>query len=371
MKLRHFATSIFGSISYLVPMPLAPITGHQQARQRLSAAIAADRLPQVLLITGPRGIGKQRLALWLAERLLCEVAGAEPCGQCLSCRRVRDLSHPDVHWLVPIARPKAGEPDKQVDEAAESIEAAMAERRGTGRWGAPDGMANHGIASARLLQRRAAMKAAEGGWRVFIIGRAERLVPQESSQEAANALLKLLEEPPSRSVFILTTAAAGMVLPTIRSRSVPLRLGRLTDDEVAAFAREQEITASPAQIEAARGAIGRLLAGGDEGHGKAMSAARAVLDAVQGSTADRAMIALRQGVSQARGEFTAMLDAMVELLEEEARSSASRPGDRGATARSTRAIDLVLATRERAQGNVNPQLALGALVGDLAALEAA
>src|SRR5690606_2278041 len=140
----------------------------QTARQRLSSAIEADRLPQVLLITGPHGIGKQRLALWLAERLLCERRGAEPCGECQSCRRVRDLGHPDVHWLVPIPRPKAGEPDKQVEEAAESLEAAMAERRTTGRWGSPDGMSSHGIASARLLQRRAAMKASEGGWRVFI-----------------------------------------------------------------------------------------------------------------------------------------------------------------------------------------------------------
>ena len=337
----------------------------------MSAAVAASRLPQVLLVTGAQGIGKQRLALWLAELLLCERGGPEPCGECGNCRRVQGLVHPDVHWLVPIPRPKAGEIDKQLDEAAESLEAAMAERRVAGRWGAPDGMASHALASARLLQRRATMKAAEGGWRVFIIGRAERLVPQESSQEAANALLKLLEEPPERALFVLTTAAPGMVLPTIRSRAVPLRLGRLTDQEVAAFAAEQRLDASPAAIAAARGAIGRLRGSDDGGHAKAVASARAVLEASRAGPAERALLALRQGVSQARGEFTAMLDALLELLEHEARDGAARAGGRAATGRAGRAIELVLATRERAQGNVNPQLALGGLADELAALEAA
>src|SRR5690606_9759532 len=315
LQLRHFATSIFPADRYLVPMPLTPVTGHELVRRQLSAAIGAGRLPQVLLLTGPHGIGKQRLALWLAGRLLCEQPGAEPCGQCPSCRRVRELAHPDVHPLAPtprpkpadpdkqvdeaaapleatlaprrgpgrwgaadgIPRPKAADTDKQVDEAAELLEATMAERRASGRWGAPDGMSSHGIASARLLMRRAALKASEGGWRVFIIGRADRLVPQESSQEAANALLKLLEEPPPRSVFVLTTAEPGQVLPTIRSRAVPIRLGRLSDDEVAAFAREQGLDACPAAITAARGAIGRLFDANDQVHTRAVATARAVL----------------------------------------------------------------------------------------------
>ena len=87
---------------------LTPLAGHRDVRDRLSAAVAASRLPQVLLVTGAQGIGKQRLALWLAELLLCERGGPEPCGECGNCRRVQGLVHPDVHWLVPIPRPKAG-----------------------------------------------------------------------------------------------------------------------------------------------------------------------------------------------------------------------------------------------------------------------
>ena len=352
-------------------MSLTPLAGHRAVRSELASAVTSGRLPQVILLTGPSGVGKQRLALWLAQRLVCAEPTDEPCGRCVPCRRVLDLAHPDVHWLVPIPRPKAGDTDKQVEEAAESLEAVMAERRKTGSWSSPDGMSSHGIASARWVQRRATMKAAEGGWRVFIIGRAERLVPQESSPEAANALLKLLEEPPERAVFVLTTAEPGLVLPTIRSRAVPLRIGRLEDREVAEFAASQGLAASAGQVSAARGAISRLQATDDGGRGKAIAAARSVLSAASGTVADRATLALRQPMAQARGEFTAMLDALVELLEREARDAAALPAGRQRAQRAGAAIELVLATRERAQGNVNPQLALGGLVDELAALEAA
>ena len=73
-------------------------------------------------------------------------------------------------------------------------------------------MASHGIAMVRLLQRRAALTSVEGGSRVFIIGEADRLVAQEASPEAANALLKLLEEPPPGSLFVLTTVEPRRLL---------------------------------------------------------------------------------------------------------------------------------------------------------------
>src|SRR5688500_9017154 len=177
-------------------MPIAPLVGHLEARQRLARAAAEGRVPQVLLVTGPAGVGKQRLALWLAQLLLCERPGSDPCGRCRQGHLVETLGHADLHWFVPISRPKAADPDKQVEEAAEQLAEVMEERRAAGRWSAPDGMASHSMASVRLLQRRASLTSVEGGPRVFIVGNADRLVPQESSPEAANALLKLLEEPP-------------------------------------------------------------------------------------------------------------------------------------------------------------------------------
>jgi len=368
-------------------MSLARIAGHHEARRRLSAAFASGRLPQVMVFTGPVGVGKQRLALWLAQLLLCSGAGAgadsdsatEPCGNCRGCRAVLELRHPDLHWLIPIPRPKAGEPDKQVAEAEQAVGALLEERRAQPLWARPDGMSSHSLASVRLLQRSASLTAVEGGRRIFIVGDAERLVPQESSPEAANALLKLLEEPPAGATFILTATDVRHLLPTIRSRAAPLRLLRLADAEVREFLAtggavpEREIAQ---RTRLAAGLIGAALAD-DESGGTARKTAHAVLEAVAGSSrGERSLAALRQAPVAARGEFTLVLEAMAETLADAARGAltndshrpvpqALRGRDPGAL---VRAIERIEAAREAAYGNVNPQLLLAVLGDDLAEL---
>src|SRR5437867_13293372 len=88
---------------YISAMPIPPLYGHEGIRDRLAGAIASGRLPQALLFEGPPGAGKQRLALWLAQLLVCDAGataadggkGKEPCGRCQHCRLVLTLSHPD------------------------------------------------------------------------------------------------------------------------------------------------------------------------------------------------------------------------------------------------------------------------------------
>jgi DNA polymerase-3 subunit delta' len=370
---RLFTLLVFALSDYLLRMGIAPLVGHKAVRNQLVDAIGADRLPQVLLVTGPRGVGKQRLALWLAQTLLCTGPEPRPCGVCQACSQVLGLRHPDLHWFVPVSRPKPGDPDRQIDEVAEALEGIMAERRLAPLWGAPDGMAAHGVSSARLLQRQASLTPVEGGWRVFIIGHAERLVAQESSPEAANSLLKLLEEPPRRSLFVLTVAEAGLVLPTIRSRATPVRLGRLTGAEVREFlAVVKPAVATDAVIERANGSIGAALGAEGELTDKARASADAFLDAVRDGPAQAAERALRQVPWQARGEFTSLLDAVAERLAMRSRRALGGSGrvSTVSPAGMLAGVGRVLAARERAQGNVNPQLLLAALADELSALEA-
>ncbi len=351
-------------------MTLAPLVGHQDLRAQFLDAVTSDRLPQVILLTGPRGVGKQRMALWLAQRMVCTGPAGEPCGTCFGCVKVLKLAHPDVHMFVPVNRPKAGDQEKQIEEVAESLEGALAERRANPLWGPPDGMAIHGVATARLIQRRASLTANQGGARVFIIARADRLVPQESSQEAANTLLKLLEEPPARSLFILTTAEAGQMLPTIRSRAVPVRMQRNTDAEVRAFMAAHRTGTSEAMVAAAHGSIGAALST-DDSSAKGVGAAREFLRAVAVGPAMAAERALRQTPWQARGDFTALLDGLAVVLADDARTAIAAGRIGGEAGAKLAAVERVIAAREKAQGNVNPQLLLAVLADDIARLDAA
>lgn len=357
-------------------MPLLPLVGHDAAKAQVQKSLTEGRLPQMLLLVGPSGIGKQRFGLWLAQALFCEGAD-RPCGKCRSCMQVAGLSHPDLHWFMPVPRPKASEPDKQVDELAETIGAVIEERRSQPLWQPVDGLAGHFVATARLLQRRAALTPVQDRRKVFLLAEADRLVPQESSPEAANALLKLLEEPPADSTFLLTVTDANRLLPTIRSRLIPLRLGRLPDGEVERFLAAHAGTSGMAlarMVSAGEGSIGRALAAGDDS-AKASRAVDELLKAVASGPAGRAERALKQGPWAARGDFTAMLDALADTLADAARQAAggrarrplpealSRPH---AVSALVTAQEKVARAREAAQGNVNPQLLLMALADDLA-----
>jgi DNA polymerase-3 subunit delta' len=235
------------------------------------------------------------------------------------------------------------------------------------------------MASVRLLQRRASLTSVEGGRRVFIVGEADRLVPQESSPEAANAMLKLLEEPPPGALFVLTAVDSRRVLPTIRSRAVPVRLGRLSDADVREFLRSRpEPKLSPTELDqrvrTAQGSIGAALAAADE-TAQAYRAAEELIEAVAKGRGPMLERALRQAPYAARGEFTAMLDALADTLGEAARGALGQPARRplpkslqrvAGAEPLLRALDRVAEAREAAAGNVNPQLLLAVLGDELA-----
>src|SRR2546430_7445877 len=344
-------------------MPIPPLYGHEGIRYRLAGAIASGRLPQALLFEGPAGVGKQRLALWVAQALVCEGTGdpkGEPCGRCQPCGLVLSLSHPDVHWFVPLEpSKKGGDADKQVELVEEALGEEMAARRQQPLYEPPSGLASHGIAAVRLLVRRLVLTPALSRRKVFLVEDAGRLVPQTGGEADATALLKALEEPPADTVFVLTTAAPDSLLPTILSRVVRVRVARLPDSIVAAFA-QRELGESgqhelAQRVALADGAIGRLLADG-AGRARGAEAAERFLAAVEAGPVRRYEVAIGLQPFQARGGFTDMLDGLLEQLLEQARTG-------GEGGKVVEAIARVLEARDLAQGNVNPQL-LAAVLAD-------
>jgi DNA polymerase-3 subunit delta' len=353
-------------------VPILPLIGHEALRARLLSAIERNALPASLLLHGPRGVGKQRLALWLGAVLLCTAEGERPCGKCVACRYAGDLVHPDLHWYFPRTRPK--ESESSVDDVREDIaEARAARAKEHGLYAPPPGSEAIYVSTVRAIVNTAAMSPALGRRKVFIIGDAERMVAQEGADQAANAFLKLLEEPPADTTIVLTTSEPGALLPTIRSRVVSVRVPRLRDHELRAWLEQPGVanqlasagapSGTERRVELAEGAPGALIAAG--GSNKAFERARRLLDAARAEPAQRYRVAYAQGTAGARGDFATALDALTVLLRDSTKAAIERRDDVAAM-RAAKAVDVVERAKQMADGNANPQLVSAALLRELA-----
>ena len=353
-------------------MPLAPLYGHADLTDRIRRTLEAGSLPSSLLLHGPRGIGKQRLALGLGQTMLCENEDA-PCGKCRSCHYSLSLAHPDLHWYFP--RPRLKDTDPSLEDVRDDYREARAERiENNGLYPAPPTNEGIYIATVRAIVNEAVLAPAMGRRKVFIVGDAERMGFQEGSEYAANAFLKLLEEPPDDTTIIITSSEPGALLPTIRSRTVAVRMHSLREDEMRAFLSDETISKAldnagaprsiNERIQLAAGAPGNLV--GDDARSRAMSSARRLLDAAVSNQASvRHAAALSVGAAGARGGFTDVLDSLIVILSERMRAALHDGNEHRALAVS-RVSDKVGEARILATGNVNPQLITANLLRELA-----
>ena len=369
---------------------LHPLVGHDDVQRSLARAHAKNGLPASLLIHGLRGVGKQRLALWTAQLQLCTAPSeGGPCGSCKSCRMALTLEHPDLHWYFPLARPKGASGDRLADALQEARWEALSELRAHPlRASHSEEIRGLYLGLIQGLRRQAHVRPTMSPVQVFIIGEAEYLVPQEASPEAANAILKLLEEPPSGTRFILTSGEPGRLLATIRSRAVPLHVAPLPRKQVAAFLEEhRSVDAKTARWAAdlSQGSIGRALgflqeAKGEPGplEGKRRDALAIVESALAPGRATGYGVALSHPPAGARAlvelfafveEWLRDVAAVAAGAEDGVLSQDAIPHLRklvGAAAVEASnvavALPAVEEARELARGNVNPQLIVSGLV---------
>lgn len=354
-------------------MPIVPIHGHETLRARLSDALSRGLLPQSLLLHGEGGIGKQRLALWLAQAILCE-GPVQPCGACRQCRYTAELTHPDLIWVFP--RPKLKDADPSLDEIKQDLNESVQERAAAhGLYAPPPGSDGIYVATSRLLVQMASITPAMARHKVIIVGEADRMSPPQENAEApaANAFLKLLEEPPADTNIILTSSASGALLPTIRSRVVAVRVAPLGESAMREWLSEPLVkevldkAKLPASIDErvrlAGGAPGRLLA--TQETSAASEAARKLLEvALSGDRARALRVSLAQGSAGARGAFTDILEALSVALHDRTRLAVQKSDERAAR-NAARAMTLVEESKLMAGGNVNPQLVTANLLGEL------
>jgi len=294
------------------PRETEQLFGHSGVEATLAGALASGRVHHAWLLSGPRGIGKATLAYRFARAALAEPAERDPSGASLSiapettaARQVRALSHPG---LLLIRRPY----DVKAKRFATSIP----------------------VDEVRRLRSFLSHRAAGDGWRVVIVDEANEL-----NVNAANALLKSLEEPPERTVFLLVSSAPGQLVPTIRSRCRALALSPLgAEDLHAAIAQALKAAEIPLPPDAdwkaledlAEGSVGRLLgvlgAGGIELQGRIMRLLDS-LPKVDWRTVHALSDELQPTAAHARFElfFELLLNALARLI----RTAATGEGSAG------------------------------------------
>ena len=204
-------------------MSFEHIRGQERAIAQVQAWLKTRRLPHAILICGPAGTGKRRLAIELAKAINCREGFGEACDRCVSCHKIETLIHPDVLALLPHPPRRVTRGESRLPEG---LRKALLEYVGEG-GSLPRVSANIPRDHIRILQREMSYSPLEAARKTGLIFEAECM-----SSAGANSLLKILEEPPGNAIFILVSPAPHRLLPTIRSRCQLLPLGRLSQEEV-------------------------------------------------------------------------------------------------------------------------------------------
>ena len=271
------------------------LTGNARVKAMLKRMLVTGRLPGALLFTGEEGIGKKLFALEIARALNCRAPkDHEACGVCPPCVRIFKLNYP------------------QREDAEEWTQIIWTNHPDVGLVVAPKRVLR--VEQMRQIEKEANFRPFEGKARVFLIDDADKL-----NDASANALLKVLEEPPKTSHLILITARPAMLLPTILSRCQMIRFSPLTPDEIVTHLVKNnlvDVKTARLRARAAGGSMGRALSGDLVTFTSQRKAMLKVLNALALSD-DRAQLlrsAEQLNEAQYKEEFEDRLDVLETLI---------------------------------------------------------
>ncbi|MDX5339702.1 MAG: hypothetical protein LPK25_11785 [Cyclobacteriaceae bacterium] len=220
-------------------MQFSEIPGLAETKEKLLQAVENNHLAHALLFHGPEGSANLTLALALATYLFCESKnGQDSCGACSSCQRMKKLILPDLNFAFPVVA-TGKEEEKEEDEKDAKIDILSNWRKFVFEHpygnvhdfiyfnGFEKKQLNISKGAARKIIQTLSLMSFEGGYKIMLLWAPEYLHPS-----AANSLLKIIEEPPAKTIFMLVTSQADQLLTTILSRTQKILVRAFSDEEI-------------------------------------------------------------------------------------------------------------------------------------------
>jgi DNA polymerase-3 subunit delta' len=245
------------------------IAGQGPAVETLERALRSKRVHHAYRFEGPDGVGKEMAAFALAQSLVCERGGPLACGECSACKRAVRIADDDprvpVHPDVVVVGRGVYPPSALGTQTRETVAIGVEQVR-------------------RVVLSRIGFPPHEGRALVFIVRAAHEL-----SQQAANALLKTLEEPPDRIYFVLLTSQTNRLLDTIRSRTLAVRFGPLPDDVVEGILERHGKPRSVSRIAGGSASVALALADEERAHTRD-EFVRGATDAISAPNVEAALV---------------------------------------------------------------------------------
>ena len=215
-------------------MQYTDVIGQNEIKEQLKRQITTEKVPHAQLFCGLVGCGKLPMALAYASALLCKhpVDGLA-CGHCQSCKMVSAWSHPDLHFVFPVIKQKGQSGDAVSDQYLKEWREQLKDTpyfdkaAWLDRIGVENQQSQIGVAESDLILRKLSLVSGQGGYKVMIIW-----LPEQMNIAASNKLLKILEEPPQQTVFLLVSDKPELLLTTIVSRTQRVVFPGLAEDDI-------------------------------------------------------------------------------------------------------------------------------------------